>query len=63
MIQGFASGFGRFESDGQLLFRLRLPDEFAQPPRAQFELKTLLFVSARGAYQAIRKVIVSNAHA
>ena len=54
MIQRFAARLRRFKGDRQLLFRLGLADELAQPARAQLELKTLLFFSARGADQPFR---------
>jgi len=63
VIEGFAAGFGGFKGDGELLFGLGLADELAKPTRAQFEFKTLLFISARGADEAFWSVIAGNGHA
>jgi hypothetical protein len=51
VVQRLAAGFGGFQGDGQLLFGFGLADELAQPAGAQFQLKALLFVGARGADQ------------
>ena len=63
MVEGFAAGFGRFQGDGELLFGFGLADELAQPAGAQFEFKALLFVGARGADQAFRRVVAGDGHA
>jgi len=61
--RGLRRGFGGFKGDGELLFGLGLADELAKPTRAQFEFKTLLFISARGADEAFWSVIAGNGHA
>ena len=63
VIERLAAGFGGFKGDGELLFGFGLADEFSEPTRAQFEFKTLFFVSARCADQPFRSVIASDGHA
>jgi len=63
VIQRLAAGFGGFQSDGELFFGFGLADELAQLAGAQFEFKSLLFVSARGADQPFRSVVAGDGHA
>ena len=63
MVEGFAPGLGCFEGNFELGFGFGLADEFAQPAGAEFELETLLFVGARGADEAFRRVVAGDGHA
>jgi hypothetical protein len=63
VVEGLTAGFGGFKGDGQLFLGFGLADELAQPSRAQFELKALFFVGARGAYEAFWSVVAGNCHA
>jgi len=61
VIEGLAAGFGGLQGDCKLFFCFGLADELAQPAGAQFELKALLFVGARGADQPFRSVSLAMA--
>ena len=54
MVECLAAGFRRFKRNGELFLGFRLANEFAEPTRPEFELKTLLPVSAGSAHQSFR---------
>jgi hypothetical protein len=55
MIERLAARFRGLQGNLELLFGLRLANEFPQPSRPQLQLKILFFFSARSADQPVRR--------
>ena len=54
MVESFTTGASGLKSNGELLFRLILPNKFAEAARAQLELERAFVVGADSGDEAIR---------